>query len=208
MCVGYGATCGFLAILFFPVRISTSSFFSSLSVFGVILPLGGNPRTKYSASATLTPHQASEGREEEMHFRHPAHASEASSEQRAASSERSELVKSQKFEKKRRITGSTVTPMYGGFRHPELDTVADSTRRIFFVRRCCSGTGPDQGRRQVKSQKRQKKGEHWIHRNSNVWRFQTLIIGQGGGFDQAHLFVRRYCSGTVQNTPSQTIRTP
>jgi len=38
---------------------------------------------------------------------------------------------SSKKEKKRRITKSTTTPMYGGFKRSKLDTVASSTRRIF-----------------------------------------------------------------------------
>jgi len=65
--------------------------------------------------------------------------------------------------KKGRMTGSTATPTYGGFRRSELDTAAGSDRRIFFVRG--KGVLFDEGPKQaictsmqnVKTQKRQKK---------------------------------------------------
>mgnify|MGYP006103391881 CR=1 FL=1 len=43
--------------------------------------------------------------------------------------------------KKGRITGSIVTPTHGGFRRPDLNTVAGSARRIF-LRKEINKDGP------------------------------------------------------------------
>ena len=41
--------------------------------------------------------------------------------------------------KKRRVTKSTVTPTHNAFRHSELDTVADSARRIILLKAIVQG---------------------------------------------------------------------
>ena len=53
--------------------------------------------------------------------------------------------------KKGRITGSIVTPTHGGFRRPDLNTVAGSARRIFLCEGArgggvgCTGTAQIRG---------------------------------------------------------------
>tara|TARA_B110000305_G_scaffold210858_1_gene244856 strand:- start:71 stop:475 length:405 start_codon:yes stop_codon:yes gene_type:complete len=105
--------------------------------------------------------------------------------------------------KKRRITELAVTQAHSVFKRDELDTVAGLTRRIFL----CKGVVQGRSRsgsyaRQCETSKNVKNAKKrrctLIGRNSSAQRLRTLKIGHGAEFGQAHLFVRRSCSGTVK----------
>ena len=89
----------------------------------------------------------------------------------------SSLVK--KIKKNRRITESAVTQTYGGFRRDALVKGGGGGGGVgqahLFVREkelFRDGTASGHVEVNVKSQKTAiKKANHWIDRNSNVWRF-------------------------------------
>jgi len=108
------------------------------------------------------------------------------------------------------MSASAVTLTHNVFRRDELDTVAGLTRRIFSTEEGVQGRSRSGGgvAPHWRLKKTQKKANHWIDRNSNVWRFKMLRIGWWLVWPGASLFAKRlFRGGPTQNkTKSSSLR--
>ena len=126
-------------------------------------------------------------------------------------------MKRQKL-KKGRITGSTVTPSYGGFRRPDLNTAASSARRIFlrkakaiFQGRSRSGAWNRQCENSKKAKKKASHFERSIARMliflSSLASNTTLVVTSSLRFTSLRSYARLPQNSLASLTHLQPLQT-